>query len=275
MVDLQARLDLPPKEAIALFRSKGFLVSWDWFDVWREMNAESFTVAKATSYDVLRAIRTELDTALGDGLTFDEFKKRLRPRLQDLGWWGKQDVLDADTGEITQAQLGSDRRLRTIFQTNVQVSYMAGRYARQIDNAKNQPWWRYTAVMDGRTRPAHAALNGRVWRYDDPVWDIIYPPNGWGCRCRVTALSDSDMSNLGVQPETGATVITREASLGAGGEIVKVQGIKVPAGAGGKSITFYPDPGWDYNPGKASADHLALVLAQKKQLFELQTGVKP
>jgi len=266
MADLQARLDLPPRDAVAFFRSKGFRISWDWFDVWQETQAEAFTVAKATSYDVLRAIRNELDTALDDGMTFQEFKKRLRPRLQELGWWGTKEVLDIDTGEVTRAQLGSDRRLRTIFQTNVQTAYMAGRHARQLDNAKDRPWWRYVAVMDGRTRPHHAELNGRVWRYDDPVWKIIYPPNGWGCRCRVVALSDADMERLGLQPERETQFIEREAKVSKDGELIQVQGISVP-GIGDRRLSFFPDPGWDYNPGTASAAHLQDVLARKRKGF--------
>lgn len=264
MPDLQARLDLPPKDAVKFFRSKQFRISWNWFDVWRDINAEAFTVAKATSYDVLRAIRTEVDTAIGDGMTFQEFKKKLRPRLQDLGWWGKQEVLDADTGEVTQAQLGSDRRLRTIFQANVQTSYMAGRNARQVENAKDRPWWRYVAVMDGRTRPHHAELNGRVWRFDDPIWDIIYPANGWGCRCRVVALSDADMERMGLKPERGTVVVEREVPLGSDGEMTTVKGLSI-RGIGDRNILFYPDPGWDYNPGKASAAHLQDVLERKRQ----------
>lgn len=267
MATLQARLDLSPKEAIEFFRSKQFLIAWNWYDVWRDTNAQAFTVAKATSYDVLRAIRTEVDTAIGDGLTFEEFKKRLKPRLQDLGWWGKKEVLDANTGEVIQTQLGSDRRLRTIFQTNVQTSYMAGRHARQVENAQDRPWWRYVAVMDSRTRPQHAALNGRVWRFDDPIWKIIYPPNGWGCRCRIAALSDADLVRMGLTPERGSIIVEREVPLGQDGEMVTVKGIQV-RGIGGRDMLFYPDPGWDYNPGTASAAHLQDVLSRKRQQFD-------
>lgn len=269
MADLQARLDLSPREAVEFFRSKQFRVSWNWFDVWQDIHSQAFTVAKATSYDVLRAIRKEVDNAIGDGMTFEQFKKVLRPRLQDLGWWGRQEMLDADTGEVTQAQLGSDRRLRTIFQTNVQTSYMAGRNARQVENAQDRPWWRYVAVMDGRTRPHHAELNGRVWRYDDPIWDIIYPPNGWGCRCRVVALSNADMERLGLQPERGTVIVEREVPLGASGEMITVKGVSV-RGVGDRNLTFYPDPGWDYNPGKASAAHLQDMLARKQRQADMR-----
>ncbi|MDX6867438.1 phage minor head protein, partial [Klebsiella pneumoniae] len=90
------------------------------------------------------------------------------------------------------------RRLRTIFETNMQSSYGAGRYAQQMENAADRPYWTRVAVMDLRTRPAHAALNGLTARYDDPIWQFAYPPDGWGCRCRVRARSQSDIDGKSI-----------------------------------------------------------------------------
>lgn len=246
---LDARLDLTPEDAVRYFEAKGERLTWDYTESWRADNVHAFTVAKATSLDVLRAIRAEVARAIGDGQTFAEFKRTLRPRLEDLGWWGRQEVLDADTGELTTAQLGSVRRLRTIYQTNVQTAYMAGRYKRQRDNAGDRPYWRYVAIMDDRTRPLHAALNGRVWRWDDPIWEVIYPPNGWGCRCRVVALTESEFRALGVQLENGAdAVVELQVPIGRDGETVTVQGVRYRDELGREKV-FRPDPGWDYNPG--------------------------
>lgn len=38
---------------------------------------------------------------------------------------------------------------------------------------------------DSRVREAHHKLDGKVFATNDPIWDKIYPPNGWGCRCTV------------------------------------------------------------------------------------------
>lgn len=251
---ISARLDLEPKDAVEYFASKGNVLSWDYTDVWRETNAHAFTVAKATSMDVLQAIRSEVSKAVGPGQTFDAFKKTLRPRLEQMGWWGKQEGLDIDTGEITKVQLGSVRRLRTIYQTNVQTAYMAGRYKRYVDNAVSRPYWRYVAIMDGRTRPAHAALHGKVFRWDDPIWSIIFPPNGWGCRCRVVALTEAEFRALGVPLEDGRDrIVTKEVTINRDGDTVTVKGLRY-TGADGKDGVFWPDPGWDYNPGEAWAN---------------------
>jgi len=253
MASIQARLDLVPADAVAYFRSQGLEISWDWHEMQRDAHARAFTVAKAASEDVLRTIRQEVDKAIGEGQTLAEFIRTLRPRLQDQGWWGTTDALDADTGEITRVQLGSERRLRMIFQTNVQTAYMAGRYKRLLDNVEDRPYWQYVAVMDSRTRPAHAALNGKVFRWDDPIWKVIFPPNGWGCRCRVRALSTADVERLGLRVETGQDrIVEREVALGRDQIPTTVRGVRYQDELG-RDRVFYPDPSWDYNPGEAWA----------------------
>lgn len=249
MAVIQARLDLEPADAVRYFAAKGEQLAWDYTDVWREANVHAFTVAKATTHDVLRTIRTEVAKAIGKGQSLEDFKRTLRPRLQDLGWWGTQEVLDGDTGELTRVQLGSNRRLRTIYQTNVQTSYMAGRYKRYLANVADRPYWRYVAILDGRTRPAHAALNGKVFRWDDPIWEVIWPPNGWGCRCRVVALTEAEFHALGVPLEDGRNAIVEtEVVLNKAGDTATVKGVRYKDAAG-KDQVFRPDPGWDYNPG--------------------------
>lgn len=47
------------------------------------------------------------------------------------------------------------------------------------------PFWEYKTVGDGRVRAEHAELNGVILRHDDPLWNEIYPPNGYNCRCSV------------------------------------------------------------------------------------------
>lgn len=56
------------------------------------------------------------------------------------------------------------------------------------------PYLRYKAVMDGRTRSEHAALNGLTRPIDDPCWHIIYPPKAFNCRCSVEPLMQGKVS---------------------------------------------------------------------------------
>jgi SPP1 gp7 family putative phage head morphogenesis protein len=205
-VDLAYAARLPPKEAVSYFRAKGHNVTWNWYEQLTDAHARAFTVAKAVRLDVLNTLRDEVDRAVHDGITRQEFTRTLAPRLQKLGWWGKQIVVDTE-GNAKEIELGSPRRLATIYNVNMRTAYNSGRYAQMMNNVEDYPFWQYVAVMDGRTRPEHAALNGLVFRYDDPFWKTHYPPNGWNCRCRVRALSAERMKALGLKVSYGASFV--------------------------------------------------------------------
>ncbi|NRD32095.1 minor capsid protein [Shewanella sp. DC2-4] len=245
-VDLSIAINQAPADAVAYFRAKGFAISDDWQDVWTRAHARAFTVAKAAQMDVLTAIRNEVDAALSQGLTAKQFQANLKPQLEKLGWWGKKEV---DGREV---QLGSPYRLNTIYRQNLQTAYMAGRYRRMLSRTKTHPYWQYVAIDDGQTRPAHARLRGKVFRFDDPIWDIIYPPNGWGCRCRVRALTEAQVKAMGITVENGEGYIHRfdtETVARGTGEVLTVPHARIDLPDGS---SMSPDLGWAYSPGEAA-----------------------
>ena len=182
-------LDVPPAEAIGHFRRKGYHVGFDWRDTDASHHLRSFTVAKAMRMDLLEDIRGAVDEALADGTTFEQFQKRLRPIMQEKGWWGRRPMRDPRTGEIRTVQLGSPRRLRIIYDTNLRMAAAHGRWQR-IERVKERlPYLRYVSVLDSRTRPDHRRWHGTILPVDHPWWRTHYPPNGWRCRCTVVQLS--------------------------------------------------------------------------------------
>lgn len=245
-VDLKYAIGLPPEKAIEYFKSKGYTFSWDWHDTWQEAHAKAFTVAKVMRMDILMDIRDMIKKALDEGITFQQFKKELEPRLKAKGWWGK--VMVGDEEGARQVQLGSPWRLKTIYRTNMQTAYMAGRYQEQMENVDNRPYWQYVAVLDSRTRPAHRALHGKVFRYDDPFWQTHYPPLGFNCRCRVRALSQKDIDGAKLPVDSAEGRITWQDALVSKktGEVQKVVVYHDPL-TGEKIPT---DVGWSYNPGR-------------------------
>lgn len=251
MIDLGYAATLAPKEAIAYFRAKGQHIGWNWYDTAVDVHARSFTVVKATRVDVLTTIQTEVERAISQGVSRQEFIDTLSPRLKKLGWWGKQVIVDS-AGNAETVQLGSPRRLALIYNVNTRVAYNVGRYAHLMNSTDTHPFWQYVAVMDSRTRPSHAALNGLVFRYDDPFWKTHYPPNGWNCRCRVRALSQERMNALGLQATQGDKYLTTKkvqaAVDKATGEMIEMD---VTTFADGARV-MTPDAGWSYNPGSAA-----------------------
>lgn len=234
----------PPKEAIAYFRDKGIAFGFAWQDVWQAEHAVAFTVAKAMSRDVLETIRAAVDNAIADGETLDTFRKELRPRLEALGWWGRKPVLDPLTGARKTVQLGSPRRLKTIFAVNMRTAYQAGRWERIVKQKAAFPYLRYTSVLDGRERPQHHAWHGTVKPVDDAWWDSHYPPCGWNCRCTATAFSRRMLEKRGYSVTDAPPAFEqRPWTNKRTGEVTTVEdGI---------------DPGWSYNVGKARMDALA------------------
>lgn len=229
---------LPFKEAIQHFRDKGYQIAFDHRDMEREEHAYNFTVAKVMQRDLLQDIRTAVDGAISEGQTLDTFRKSLTPTLKEKGWWGTQEMTDPLTGETQLVRTGSSRRLQTIFETNMRTAYAAGKWE-QIQRTKNVfPYLRYVCVLDENTRDSHRIWHNVVKRVDDPFWEKHYPPCGWGCRCTVQQVADSDLERLGLKITEGnpalpdRTVVNRRT-----GEIQRV-----PGGI---------DPGFDYNVGKA------------------------
>ena len=111
--------------------------------------------------------------------------------------------------------------------------------------------------MDGATRQAHAELHGQAWRHDDPIWDAIYPPNGFNCRCRVQALAEEEAERRGAKPNppgprprSAESRPVSDTPLDATGELPARPVKRVWwTGPDGARRSFSPDPGWGYNPG--------------------------
>jgi len=186
---------------------------------------------------------------LADGETLREFQKGLEPKLRAAGWWGKQMMTDPLTGQERPVQLGSPRRLETIFRTNMTVAYSAAHYTDMVDSADTYPYWQFVCVMDSATRPSHAALNGKIFRWDDPIWNTHFPPLDWGCRCRVRKLTSAQVRAKGLKVEASSGSMSWDERLVSerSGEVAKVAVYEDP-GTGAKVST---GAGWSYNPGQA------------------------
>lgn len=254
-VDLSVAIGLEPAEAISYFRQKGYAISWNWQETLQEAHSRAFTVAKMADMDMLKTVRTALDEALSQGKTERWFINNLTPVLQKAGWWGDKLAVGED-GQAQRIRLGSPERLRLIFRQNIQTAYNAGRFEEMVANNAGRPYWQYVAVMDSKTRPSHAALDGQVYRWDDAFWSSHYPPNGWNCRCRVRALSQRalDRRKLPVVSSEGK-IATSTMDAGTDyrtGEITRipVKGVRT-TGRDGKPTTVWTDPGFSYNAGAA------------------------
>jgi len=254
--------DLPPQEAIDYFRGKGLRTSFHWADMRHEEHDHAFTVAKMMDLDLLREVKQEVDKALAQGQTYRDFEAALKPLLEKRGWWGRQEMVDPATGEVVDAQLGSPRRLRTIFRVNLMTAYAAGQWEQIKLMAGAAPYLEYSAVLDLRTRPDHRSWDGKVVRIDDPWWETHFPPNGWNCRCTVIQRDDWELKRMGktgpdkppadpVRPWLNPR--TQETEM-------------VPQGI---------DPGWAYHPGRSRGRTTDEAAQEKTDQTEQEFGLAP
>ena len=205
--------NMSPDEAIKWFQNKGLEPTWNWMDIWQEQHAKAFTVAKSMSYDILNDVYKATQAALSQGLTKRQFRASLEKTLKSKGWWGKQQVINPD-GQLQNVKLGSPWRLNLIYQTNLQSAMMAGRWKQFYSNKENRPYLQYVAVMDPSTRHSHAALHGKIFHIDNPIWQKIFPPNGFNCRCRVRALTEKQAKVRGYKKSNDANLPADFPDLG-------------------------------------------------------------
>lgn len=219
-----AALSLPFTEAIAFFRGKLSIPSMTWTDLWKGEHAHGFMVAGALRDDLVADFRAAIDGALAEGKTIADFRKDFDQIVSRHGW---------------SYNGGRGWRTRVIYETNLRTAHQAGRYKQMKDPAvaAYRPYWLYRHGDSRQPRPEHLAWDGMVLAADDPFWQTHYPPNGWGCKCRIEALNERQLQALGKSGADQAPQIeTREWVDKKTGEVHQV-----PVGI---------DPGWDYNVGE-------------------------
>ena len=200
-------IGLIDRAALEFLKSKKLLPSFAYEDVWMHEHAVAFTVAKMLDQDLLAEVKTALEDAITTGSDFNAFKKRLKPYLMSRGWWGEQIMVDPLDEQTKVVQLGSTRRLETIFQTNMATAYAAGQWQRIQSTKSALPYLRYNASAASNPREAHKRYYGLVLPVEHELWDTIYPPNGYGCLCSVTQLTRKQAEKYGISDEPEVEVV--------------------------------------------------------------------
>ena len=147
-----------------------------------QLKQRAFTVAGIEQLDALQRIRDAV-AKLPEGASWDVAKKEIAAEISPFVG-----------GDMKAARAKAEMQLRIHgFQ-----AYAVARHQEQMETIDVFPYWKYVTVGDSRVRPAHAALDGKVLRADDPWWKTHYPPWDWGCRCIVEALDEEDAEAAGI-----------------------------------------------------------------------------
>jgi SPP1 gp7 family putative phage head morphogenesis protein len=173
-----------PDDAIAWFRDRLRMTKSEFDALTSRARAQAFTVSGVAKVDVVHDVWKALDDAIANGTDLRAFKEAIGDTLTSA-WKG--------------SNIDPSFRLETIFRTNVQNAYSAGRLvaAEDPEVREARPYFLFDAVGDSRTSPACRLLNGVLLRADDPFWAAHTPPMHHRCRSQLITLSEDDALELG------------------------------------------------------------------------------
>lgn len=149
--------------------------------------ARAFHVAGVTQLRVVDQVMKALEKAIADGTTLAQFKKQVADDL--LGEW-KDKVANPSA------------RMEAIFRTNLQGAYSAGRFHEMMepDAVAVRPFWKFSAVMDGRTSFTCFSCNGVISPVNSGWWASHIPPLHIMCRSAIVPITSREAKTLGHVP---------------------------------------------------------------------------
>lgn len=198
---------LPNKEAERHFNQKSLITSAEFAHFKAYQHALAFTVAGLADKDMLTEIHKAVKGAIDNGTSFNDFKKSLKPFLISKGWLSPELTGDdkADKALLKDYERTLNRRLKTIYHTNKATAYSAGRWERIQKTKDFLPYLQYLPSASVNKRDGHKAYYGIVRPVDDPIWQSIFPPNGFGCKCAVKQITKSKARELGITDDETIT----------------------------------------------------------------------
>lgn len=144
-------------------------------------NVYQFSAAK--NYTQLRQLTQALLDEAGKLRTWSQFKK--------------------EAFAITEAH--SITWLKTEYDTSIASAQMARKWVEIEANKSTLKLLQFDAVIDTRTSDTCRPLDGIIKPFDDPFWNVYYPPNHFKCRSAVKQLRSGKITptNDIVYPDKG------------------------------------------------------------------------
>jgi len=219
---------LPFKEQIEFFRRKANVPTNSYADIYNNEHDYAFVVAGANRNALLNDFRAAVDKAISEGTTLDEFRQDFAEIVERHGW--------SYNGSFNW-------RSRIIYETNLNSSYQAGRY-QQLRDAKF-PYLEYLhSDYVEHPRELHQSWDHLVLDFNDPWWNSHFPPNGYGCQCRVRGRTAGDLKRMGKNgPDTAPVINWVDRVIGENSGNPRI--VRVPEGI---------DPSFEHIPGQSRLD---------------------
>lgn len=176
-------LKLPFKEAIDAFRKRLVIPLANYRAMDDSYHEWAFSIAGITRADILEDAKWLIGQAITEGNSFETFQKQWKRLIGRKGW---------NPGE---------RRLYTIFDTNLRASHHQGRAKQILDpevkSRRPLLLWRWRDSPNPRVD--HQSLHNKAIPVDHPFWQKCSFPAGWGCRCTAFSVTEEYCKRKGIE----------------------------------------------------------------------------
>lgn len=180
-------------DAIAYALSREVVPSEDYYGNMTDVQRRrAVSIAGMAEVDQIRYIMSQVNSALINGQSFEQFKQNVN-------------LVDIELPE---------HRLSLIYHQNIQQAYAYGRYVEQVRNQDNKPYLMYKSKNDSRVRPWHQVLNGTIRPIGDAFWINNCPPLSWNCRCVRVGLTIAEAESLGITKAIDLKYVIPEKGFG-------------------------------------------------------------
>ncbi len=174
-----------PKEGLKRFKKRVPVPKSVFNEMSANSKAQAWTMANWTSWNFLADMQTSIANAIEEGQSFSTWHNSVKERIRS------EDFQQKVPGQ-----------LYTTFNNATLNTYNTERYKGMLAVTDSRPFWQILTVNDGSVRPEHQAYHGKIYLFDDPIWNWLMPQNGHNCRCYIVTKSQRQIDNQGLRVST-------------------------------------------------------------------------
>lgn len=190
----------PLKETLSLWRKRKILDSDTFERLVDELKGHAGRLVDVWHTGFVEKVYASLFDAMAQGWTLADWIPKAQSLLDQFGASAGVRIFSGETWSAWYADL--------VFRNANAAATAGGRYAEMFSREwiQRAPFWQYDAINDNRTRPDHLALDGLVFRKDDPAARKYLPPIAHGCRCSSIEADQADLDDGGYKVTRGRNV---------------------------------------------------------------------
>ena len=164
-----------------------------------DLKLHAFTIGRLTQLDMIGKVKDAYVRQLrSSSLSLDDFLK--------------------DVYELDADQAGFGGYYTTVFRTNLQKDYNAGKAYQMMQDPPM--YLEFIGIDDSRQSEICAARTGVIRPYTDPWWDDNWPPLHYNCRSTVREIFPEEAKARGLEPTSIPNIVEKDTK-GDNGKVVR------------------------------------------------------